>query len=901
VADSEKLGIASVPIRAELDQLDKDLDKANQTIESKLLKGIKDVGGKIASIGAKAIAGGIGVATGALVALGAAGWKSANELDGAYDAIAIGTGATGEELQGLKSDFNAVFKSVPTDPKALSGIFTALNSNLNASGTSLQKLATPLSRVTDMMGGDGKANAEALARAMQNWGVPVEEGAGLLDKFFVASQNTGVSIEELMSKTTSSGASLRTMGFSLDESIALLGGLEQAGVSSEEVMAAMKRSVVTFAEAGIPMNEGLAQTIERIKGAATEEDALNIAMDVFGTRAGPAMVKAIQEGRLGLGTLEEKLGTSEGAILSTAAATDDWGQKLDLLKQRGMLALAPLGDKMMDLASAALDKAGPALDKLSGFIAEKVVPAIEPLAQGVGKVVEGLGKLAQGDVAGFLKSLQEGFYKVGEALGIGKEKLDPVIEGFRKVADTITNDVIPVAKKIVGFVQENLTPILAGLAGALLAIVVPAFVTWAGAAATAAGATIAALAPVVLPIIAIGAAVGLLVAAWERDWGGIRTTLTAFWEQTGRPTFETVKNWLQTELPEAIAKMAQWFSEKWAAATEAFNSAKENIVKAAGTVKTWFGETLPNAAEEMRSQITEKVNTVTSAFKKKFVDTMDELNPRWREDWELVKKAASEKLEEAKTALATKLGEIKTKVGTFLAETKQEWSSKWEEIRASLAAFGSRLISAAGEAMAPLLNFIRGKLAEIKSTFTEIDWGSVGRNIINGIKTGLMNAVGGLAQEAANAAARLLAAAKNALLARSPSQRAADEIGEPFIEGIILGLKRAEPALFSSVSDVMGGMSDMASGLISIGGLELEGFLSAVQRVAGQIGQAMNGGSYLSGLGLGSLPQLVAASGDQLSNASAVTTNWTVNAHYADRESETSVRDTIRGLQLAGA
>ncbi len=877
----EKLGIASVPIRAELDQLDKDLDKANSTIEDKLLAGIKSAGGKIASVGSKLIAGGIGVATGALAALGAAGWKAANDLDGVYDTIQIGTGAAGDELDGLKSDFDAVFKTVPADADALGGTIAKLNSALGVSGETLQGLAGPLVRVSDMMGGDAANNAELLAQAMNNWGVPAEHGAGLLDKLFVASQSTGAGLEGLMTSITANGASLRQMGFDMDESIALMAGLEQAGVNSGEVMAAMKRSAAGFAEAGIPLNEGLAQTIEAIKGAGSESEALNLAMDVFGTRAGPAMVAAIQEGRLELGGLVESMAGADGAIMTTAAATDDWGQKLDLLKQRAMLALNPLGEQMMALAGTALDQVGPALDQLAGWVTDKVVPAIGPLSEGIGFVVDGLGKLRSGDVAGFLGSLESGFYKIGEALGISKEKLDPVIEGFRSVTETIQTQVLPVVDSVVGFVGENLTPILAGLAAALLAVVVPAFVTWAGAAVTAAAGTMAALAPVIAPIVAIGAAVALLVKAWENDWGGIRTTLTTFWETTGRPIFETVKDWLQTQLPEAIAQMQAWFGEKWDAITSKFDEAKEKITGTATAVKTWFSETLPGAAEEMRSKITEKASTVANAFKTKFTSTMDELNPRWREDWEAVKKAASDKMEQAKQNLSTKLDETKTKIGGFLTETKRDWSEKWEEIRSDLAQFGTKLIAAAGEAMQPLLNWISERLADLRNLFTSIDWSGIGNAIIQGISGGVMNAAGGLAEAAANAARAALDAAKRFLGIGSPSKRARLELGRPIPEGMALGVEDATPALGQAIADMArAGMADAAGNLSSLAGLPHA--LAALARP-----------------GAPSLPTLGIGAGASAGAGSIV--NWEVHAHYAEIQSETTVRDTIRALQLAGA
>lgn len=122
------------------------------------------------------------------------------------------------------------------------------------------------------------------------------------------------------------------------------------------------------------------------------------------------------------------------------------------------------------------------------------------------------------------------------------------------------NAVSPVLNTVAAFVSGNLQPILAGLAAALVTIVVPAFIAWSGTALAAAGATIVALAPVIAPIVAIGAAVALLKMAWDSDWMGIRTTLTAFWNSTGQPIFNTLKSWLETNLPVAIQTLTNFWN-----------------------------------------------------------------------------------------------------------------------------------------------------------------------------------------------------------------------------------------------------------------------------------------------------------------------------------------------------
>lgn len=146
---------------------------------------------------------------------------------------------------------------------------------------------------------------------------------------------------------------------------------------------------------------------------------------------------------------------------------------------------------------------------------------------------------------------------------------------------------------VVSFVKENLTAVLAALATMLLLVVVPAFVAWSVSAATAATATIVALAPVLIPIAAIGAAVGLLVTAWDRDWGGMRTTLTSWWTVTVQPILETVQTWLSATLTAAMATLTAAWQRAWPVIQAAVSAVYGYL---SGTVFPWIQTALGNAA-----------------------------------------------------------------------------------------------------------------------------------------------------------------------------------------------------------------------------------------------------------------------------------------------------------------
>lgn len=375
-----------------------DMTSKTEKGAAKITDKLASIGGGMVKLGAGAAAAGIAAAGAAFTALGVMAYKAGETIDEAYDDIAISTGAVGDELEDLKKDFGKVFKGVPADAKTVSGAMGELNKRLGATGDSLTDLAKPLLEASRLMGGDATTDAKNLARAMAAWQVPVKEGPALLDKLFVASQKSGLAMADLTLAVTDSGPALQAMGFSMDESIALLATLEKAGLNGSTAMVGLRTATKKFADAGIPMRQGLADTIAAIMGAKDETAAFALGIDTFGTKAGPLLVTAIRAGKMNVDELTLALQGSEGAILATAAATDDWPQKWEKVKNAATLALAPIGLGLMDLVGKILEFLMPTFEKVAAFISETVVPAFD-------KWVEALGKIVSGDVQGGLEML----------------------------------------------------------------------------------------------------------------------------------------------------------------------------------------------------------------------------------------------------------------------------------------------------------------------------------------------------------------------------------------------------------------------------------------------------------------------------------------------------------------
>jgi xanthosine utilization system XapX-like protein len=109
----------------------------------------------------------------------------------------------------------------------------------------------------------------------------------------------------------------------------------------------------------------------------------------------------------------------------------------------------------------------------------------------------------------------------------------------------------PVVTQTVAWVGENvkLQDVLLALGAAIASVVVPAIVS-----------IVASAAPVIAIFVGLVAVIAALRTAWEEDFLGIRTSLTAAWEGVIKPALTQLYTWLQTNLPIAIQTLSDFWT-----------------------------------------------------------------------------------------------------------------------------------------------------------------------------------------------------------------------------------------------------------------------------------------------------------------------------------------------------
>lgn len=167
----------------------------------------------------------------------------------------------------------------------------------------------------------------------------------------------------------------------------------------------------------------------------------------------------------------------------------------------------------------------------------------------------------------------------------------------------------------------------------------------------------------------------------------------------------------------------------------------------------------------------------------------------WAAHGETIMAAAQTAWEFIQTYIDTALSVIDSVWQAFKAAFEGDWTGFGENLRAAWDTAWEYIKSVFTSAKDAILGIAAGLILDLIAKFQSTDWGQVGRNIIQGIANGITAATGAIADAARAAAQAALDAAKAFLGIESPSRVAAALIGEPFTEGVAVGIGNITPLL----------------------------------------------------------------------------------------------------------
>lgn len=264
---------------------------------------------------------------------------------------------------------------------------------------------------------------------------------------------------------------------------------------------------------------------------------------------------------------------------------------------------------------------------------------------------------------------------------------------------------------------------------------------------------------------------------------GIWWTALKAWLDEKLPVFQkqmegwaaTLGDWVKDGTPKATNQLGDWWVAVSSFFVEKIPDFAVGLVQWTTKLVEWIGKAIPDALDAIGDFTGKLVTWITSPHKGKGQVTEG----------------------------------LKTWIDAFV-----DWVSGPNGLITRLIPEWEKLGGAVIDAIVNIATAITGAKDRITTQFGAV-LAFVGEAIVNGIKSGIDSASGGLLTKMSDLATQALNAAKTTLGIQSPSKRAGKEVGIPFAQGIGVGFESAMPSLIAKIRGQMDVLMNGAGNVMS--------------------------------------------------------------------------------------
>lgn len=572
-----------------------DLSKAAQATD-KFTKGLSDAAKSSGSF-SEIVTGGLRrvgeVAVNALADAGraVAGFlkdsvSTAGDVEQTLNVLAVTSGATADEMAKISDKAIALGGDLELPATSAQDAAQAML-ELSKAGFTAQESMDAAKGVLQLAAAaevDAGTAAQIAAGAINAFGLEAKDSARIADLLAGAANASSASMTDLADGLKQGGFAFDAAGQDIDDLVTSLAALTNVGLTGSDAGTALKNAMMRLMnptdKAAKLMNQlgieaydaqgvmkpwpAVLENIRQATAGMTDEQRNAALGTIFLSDGMKALIPLLDLTAGEYDALQAKV-TAQGQAQSVAAAqTQGFNGAMAGLTSQIETAQLIIGSKLLPLLT-------PLIQQFSEWVAGvakgvdtflKLAPAISESADPLNTFFNILRISTDDSLNPFINAVQGIATAVNEVVGAFTDA-GPMSSEFAESLGGLTTALGgngEAVQRFVGFIQDNLTPILTGVAGMILAVAVPAFVAWAAAAGTAAAATIAALLPVLVPIAAIGAAAALLGLAWQENWGDIQGKTAAVWAFL-QPILVDLQTWLGTNLPPVIEALSAFFND----------------------------------------------------------------------------------------------------------------------------------------------------------------------------------------------------------------------------------------------------------------------------------------------------------------------------------------------------
>lgn len=539
-----------------------------------------------------------------LVDFGKNALEAFRQVDEGMDIIVTKTGATGDGLKEMQDIASGIATTIPTDFSKAGEAVGEVNTQFGLTGDALKDASIEMIKFAEINGSDVTNSTISSRKAIEAYGLGVQDLSTVLDSTTYVAQLTGVSVDDLMKKVIEGAPQIKMLGLSFDEGVSLLGQFETSGIDASAALSGMTKAAGSYAKEGKTLKQGLTETIEKIKNTSNETEAMGLAMEIFGSKKAPQMIDAIKRGAFDFTTFAGTAENAAGTVSTTFEDTLDPIDKFTTAQNSVTLAMSELGASIAEVLAPVFEMLGNIVKQVAEWFSGLPGPIKEFIVI-IGAVVTAVGVLAPiffslqaifttsigamitaalpiiGIVAGIVAAIS--------AVVIVLKYLWETNEGFRNAVTAVWEAISSVINTVVGEISNFIMSIFGTV------------VTWwtenqelirsiTDAVWTGISAIISAVMTVLGPLI-------------EGGWNTIQTITSTVWE-----VIKTVVETAINVVLGIIKAVMQILTGDWSGAWETIKSVGETIWNGIASV---IG-TIFNGIAQVLSNIWNTISTVAS-------------------------------------------------------------------------------------------------------------------------------------------------------------------------------------------------------------------------------------------------------------------------------------------------
>lgn len=252
--------------------------------------------------------------------------------------------------------------------------------------------------------------------------------------------------------------------------------------------------------------------------------------------------------------------------------------------------------------------------------------------------------------------------------------------------------------------------------------------------------------------------------------------------QSGMDIITNIVSGLVTNAPQAVGQISSVLSDITITLINALPGFAQSGADIITNLVNGLAAQAPNAVAQAGTMLTDYTNAILGALPD-------------------ILSAGADMILSLLDGLVETAPDVIVQAGEMLIDFAAEIGSHLPEILQKGIEIIGKLLAGIVQEVPNLLAEIPGIISDIGSRFLEKDWGSIGKNIIDGIKNGISSAASGLVDSAVQAAKDAINTVKGWLGIASPSKRAKKEVGRMIPAGAAEGVEEGTPEFVEASED----------------------------------------------------------------------------------------------------